>query len=244
MAPASFETDQTRAKRSAYLPWTLAAGSALATALIVWVAMPAQPGADLPVARVLLGVGPAERLLSGYSGDVSAEGVGRAGPPWPSHRIAGRWSSAPSVRAESSSTDAASTAVAGLHRRLPQSGLRSALPGAGPSHIDFNRRWDQPGMAPGWTRNVLPAERFSRRRAEGSGHGRAGGDDADVFRRHAAAVVRGSFRTDGPSRTYDVTPDGQRFLMVQEVQRAPAMVSQMVLVQNWVEELKRLAPTK
>ena len=32
--------------------------------------------------------------------------------------------------------------------------------------------------------------------------------------------------------------------MVQEVQRPPAWVSQMVLVQNWVEELKRLAPTK
>ncbi len=57
-------------------------------------------------------------------------------------------------------------------------------------------------------------------------------------------LFEGPFRTDGPSRTYHVTPDGQRFLMVQEVQRPPARVSQMVLVQNWVEELKRLAPTK
>jgi hypothetical protein len=32
--------------------------------------------------------------------------------------------------------------------------------------------------------------------------------------------------------------------MVQEVQRPPARVSQMVLVQNWVEELKRVAPAK
>jgi hypothetical protein len=57
-------------------------------------------------------------------------------------------------------------------------------------------------------------------------------------------LFEGAYRTDGPSRTYDVTPDGQRFLMVQEVQRPPARVSQVVLVQNWVEELKRLAPTK
>jgi len=57
-------------------------------------------------------------------------------------------------------------------------------------------------------------------------------------------LFEGPFRADGPSRSYDVTPDGQRFLMVQEVQRPPARVSQLVLVQNWGEELKRLAPIK
>jgi hypothetical protein len=57
-------------------------------------------------------------------------------------------------------------------------------------------------------------------------------------------LFEGPFRTDGPSRSYDVAPDGQRFLMVQEVQWPQAQVSQMVLVQNWVEELKRLAPPK
>ena len=57
-------------------------------------------------------------------------------------------------------------------------------------------------------------------------------------------LFEGPFRADGPARTYDVTHDGQRFLMVQEVQRPPARVSQMVLVQNWVEELKRLAPPR
>lgn len=44
--------------------------------------------------------------------------------------------------------------------------------------------------------------------------------------------------------TYSAGTPGQRFLMVQEAQRPPALVSQMVLVQKWVEELKRLAPTK
>ena len=76
VAPASFETAQPRAQRRAYLLWAVAAGSALAAALMVWVAMRAQTAADLPVARVLLGVGPAERLLSGFPGDVSA-GQGR-----------------------------------------------------------------------------------------------------------------------------------------------------------------------
>jgi hypothetical protein len=55
-------------------------------------------------------------------------------------------------------------------------------------------------------------------------------------------LFEGPFRTDGAFRSYDVTLDGQRFLMVQEVQRPPARVSQTVLAQNWVEELKRLAP--
>jgi hypothetical protein len=57
-------------------------------------------------------------------------------------------------------------------------------------------------------------------------------------------LFEGPFRRDGPFRNYYVTADGQRFLLVQEVQRPPARVSQMVLVQNWVEELKRLAPTR
>lgn len=59
-------------------------------------------------------------------------------------------------------------------------------------------------------------------------------------------LFEGPFRSDGGSfRNYDVTPDGQRFVMVQEVQRPLARVSQMVqtvLVQNWAEELKQRVP--
>ncbi len=36
--------------------------------------------------------------------------------------------------------------------------------------------------------------------------------------------------------------DGQRFLMVKLEERKPAPVTEMVLVENWFEELKRLAP--
>jgi hypothetical protein len=46
----------------------------------------------------------------------------------------------------------------------------------------------------------------------------------------------------GPIRDYDLSPDGQRFLMVKLEQRKPTPVTEMILVQNWFEELKRLTP--
>jgi serine/threonine-protein kinase len=46
-------------------------------------------------------------------------------------------------------------------------------------------------------------------------------------------------------RSYDISPDGQRFLMIKEGgadgSAAPASI---IVVQHWVEELKRLVPTK
>ena len=47
----------------------------------------------------------------------------------------------------------------------------------------------------------------------------------------------------GPIRTYDLSPDGRRFLMVKYEQRKPTPVTEMILVQNWFEDLKRLVPT-
>ena len=57
-------------------------------------------------------------------------------------------------------------------------------------------------------------------------------------------LFEGPFRTDGPFRGYDVTPDGQHFLMVREIAQPAARLSQIVLVQNWTEELKRVVPAK
>jgi Tol biopolymer transport system component len=57
-------------------------------------------------------------------------------------------------------------------------------------------------------------------------------------------LFEGPFRIDGPFRGYDVTPDGQRFLMVQEIAQPAARLSHMVLVQNWTQELKRVVPAK
>jgi eukaryotic-like serine/threonine-protein kinase len=49
-----------------------------------------------------------------------------------------------------------------------------------------------------------------------------------------------------PGRMYDVSADGQRFLMIKETggadDRPPS--ARIILVQNWLEELKRLVPTK
>jgi eukaryotic-like serine/threonine-protein kinase len=51
----------------------------------------------------------------------------------------------------------------------------------------------------------------------------------------------------GPTgRTYDVSPDGQRFLMLKQstMDSESSPSARMVLVQNWFEELKRRVPTK
>ncbi len=45
----------------------------------------------------------------------------------------------------------------------------------------------------------------------------------------------------GLDRNYDVSPDGQRFLMIKESEEQPA-ARQLIVVLNWFEELKRLAP--
>lgn len=47
-----------------------------------------------------------------------------------------------------------------------------------------------------------------------------------------------------PIRTFDVSPDGQRFLMVQGEEEKPRPVTELILIQNWFEEVKRLAPAK
>ena len=43
---------------------------------------------------------------------------------------------------------------------------------------------------------------------------------------------------------YDVSRDGNQFLMIREVDRPALKPTQMILVQNWFEELKRRVPTK
>ena len=45
---------------------------------------------------------------------------------------------------------------------------------------------------------------------------------------------------------YDMSPDGERFLMLKEATAADqtAAPTQMVAVLNWIEELKQRVPTK
>jgi len=46
-----------------------------------------------------------------------------------------------------------------------------------------------------------------------------------------------------PIRGWDISLDGQRFLMVKLEETKSTPVTEMILVQNWFEELKRLVPT-
>jgi len=51
----------------------------------------------------------------------------------------------------------------------------------------------------------------------------------------------------GQGRSYDVSPDGQGFLMIKQMQGTDEDVNRtlsIVVVQNWFEELKSKVPTK
>ena len=59
------------------------------------------------------------------------------------------------------------------------------------------------------------------------------------------SLFQGVYFATQSARTYDVAPDGSRFLMIKSA--APSSNSatvQLVVVQHWFEELKRLVPTK
>ena len=46
-----------------------------------------------------------------------------------------------------------------------------------------------------------------------------------------------------PIANYDVSPDGQRFLMIKPVEQKQAGPTQINVVLNWFEELKQKVPT-
>jgi serine/threonine-protein kinase len=54
-------------------------------------------------------------------------------------------------------------------------------------------------------------------------------------------VFEGLYGSTTPARGWDVTADGRRFLLIRGVEAPPQPTSQMVLVQNFGEELKRVA---
>ena len=57
-------------------------------------------------------------------------------------------------------------------------------------------------------------------------------------------LFEGRYLGTGPvhlRRNYDVSPDGQRFLMIQREQDLKP--TEIIVVLNWFEELKRLVPT-
>ena len=68
-----------------------------------------------------------------------------------------------------------------------------------------------------------------------------GGHADEAVRR--AVLYRG--RGASTSRSYDVSADGKRFLLIkEEINRDQSTVpTSLVVVRNWREELKRLVPT-
>jgi hypothetical protein len=61
-------------------------------------------------------------------------------------------------------------------------------------------------------------------------------------------LVKGGYVTNplDPIRTYDVSADGQRFLLIKpnKPPQADSTSGGLIVVLNWVEELERLAPVK
>ena len=51
------------------------------------------------------------------------------------------------------------------------------------------------------------------------------------------------YRRASPLACWDISLDGRHFLMVKLDERKPEPVTEMILVQNWLDELKRLCPT-
>ena len=66
-----------------------------------------------------------------------------------------------------------------------------------------------------------------------------GGDDADDDRQGGIRDCSAGFL----GRNYDVSPDGQRFLVLKPASEPNAPPPQIIVVQHFDEELKRLVPT-
>jgi serine/threonine protein kinase len=66
--------------------------------------------------------------------------------------------------------------------------------------------------------------------------GARAGRSQELFR------VQGRFRTSGNAAAYDIEPNGRRFIMVTEPDNPRPVREQIVVVVNWFEELRRLAP--
>jgi eukaryotic-like serine/threonine-protein kinase len=60
-------------------------------------------------------------------------------------------------------------------------------------------------------------------------------------------LFKGEYLVGPGGRTYDVSPDGRRFLMIKPAPFAPAQTGpppRIIVVENWDQELKRLVPTR
>ncbi len=99
------------------------------------------------------------------------------------------------------------------------------------------------GNRPAWARNgrelfyVDAATTLTAVPVQTTGSTFSAGNPAKVFDTKYAMPVT--------FRTYDVSPDGQRFLMIKDgTTDGNAPLPSLVVVEHWFEELKRLLPAK
>ena len=60
----------------------------------------------------------------------------------------------------------------------------------------------------------------------------------------ARPLFSGEFTVNAPARAWDASGDGQRFILLQPRARPPDVINQITVVENWIEELKRLVPAR
>ena len=60
----------------------------------------------------------------------------------------------------------------------------------------------------------------------------------------AREIFAGRYGASAGTRPYDVTADGRQFLMVQQKERPAIDAAEMILVQNWLEDVKARVPAK
>jgi hypothetical protein len=60
----------------------------------------------------------------------------------------------------------------------------------------------------------------------------------------ATELFTGAYAMNRPARSYDVTADGQHFYLLELRERPPDRITQLNVVQNWFDELRRKVPDK
>ena len=120
-------------------------------------------------------------------------------------------------------------------------------PGPGERHLISTRGGEQPA----WNANGRELELFY---VQGGTYSRGGPTTLMSVRIATTPTFQAgtpeplfanAYLETGWGRSYDVAPDGRRFLLTFRKEPPPTLPpAQMVLVQHWFEELKRLAPTK
>ena len=58
------------------------------------------------------------------------------------------------------------------------------------------------------------------------------------------SLFEGPYNPNPLARNWDVFPHGQRFLMIEAKQQPARPITQMILVLNWLDELKARVPRK